>query len=294
MLFAQLLLNGVALGAAYALVALGFVLVLNATGAVNFAHGDMVMAGGFLAVALAGLLPPWATGLGIVLLPAVLVAMAAFGLALSALAYLPLRRQPPVAVFISTIAIGIILTNGVNALFGAAPRATPPLFGAGQLQLGALIISRQALAVIVVAAALIAGLGLLLGRTQLGRKLRATAQDPEMARALGIDVTAMIGLSFALATALAGAAGLLLANQFFIAPSDGGALMLKAYIAVVIGGWGSLRGAVAGALLIALFEVGVAAFVSHPVAESGLFVTVLAILLLRPQGLFGEAAQRRA
>ena len=294
MLLAQLLLNGVALGAAYALVALGFVLVLNATSAVNFAHGDTVMAGGFLAVAMASLVPADLSGLGLLLLPGVLVVMAAFGLVLSWLAYMPLRRQPPVAVFISTIAVGIILANGANAIFGAAPRAAPPLFGAGQLHIGTLIVGRQALAIIVVAAVLIAALGLLLGHTQLGRKLRATAQDPEMARALGIDVTAMIGLSFALATAFAGAAGLLLANQFFITPSDGGPLMLKAYIAVVIGGWGSLRGAVGGALLIALFEVVVAAFVSHPVAEGGLFLAVLAILLLRPQGVFGEAAQRRA
>lgn len=294
MLLAQLLLNGLALGAAYALVALGFVLVLNATSAVNFAHGDTVMAGGLLAVAGASLVPADLSRHGLLLLPGVLVVMAAFGLVLSWLAYMPLRRQPPVAVFISTIAVGIILANGANAIFGAAPRATPPLVGAGQLHVGPLIVGRQALAVIVVAALLIAALGLLLGHTQLGRKLRATAQDPEMAQALGIDVTAMIGLSFALATALAGAAGLLLANQFFITPSDGGPLMLKAYIAVVIGGWGSLRGAVAGALLIAVFEVVVAAFVSHPVAEGGLFVAVLAILLLRPQGVFGEAAQRRA
>ena len=294
MLLAQLLLNGLALGAAYALVALGFVLVLNATSAVNFAHGDTVMAGGLLAVAGASLVPADLSGFGLLLLPGVLVAMAAFGLVLSWLAYMPLRRQPPVAVFISTIAVGIILANGANAIFGAAPRAAPPLVGAGQLHVGPLIVGRQALAVIVVAAVLIAALGLLLGHTQLGRKLRATAQDPEMAQALGIDVTAMIGLSFALAAALAGAAGLLLANQFFITPSDGGPLMLKAYIAVVIGGWGSLRGAVAGALLIAVFEVVVAAFVSHPVAEGGLFVAVLAILLLRPQGVFGEAAQRRA
>ena len=269
-------------------------LVLNATSAVNFAHGDTVMAGGFLAVAMASLVPADLSGLGLLLLPGVLVVMAAFGLVLSWLAYMPLRRQPPVAVFISTIAVGIILANGANAIFGAAPRAAPPLFGAGQLHIGTLIVGRQALAIIVVAAVLIAALGLLLGHTQPGRKLRATAQDPEMARALGIDVTAMIGLSFALATAFAGAAGLLLANQFFITPSDGGPLMLKAYIAVVIGGWGSLRGAVVGALLIALFEVVVAAFVSHPVAEGGLFVAVLAILLLRPQGVFGEAAQRRA
>lgn len=294
MLFAQLLLNALALGAAYALVALGFVLVLNATSAVNFAHGDTVMAGGFVAVALATLVPDQLSGFGLLLLPFVLAVMAAFGLVLSWVAYMPLRGKPPVAVFISTIAVGIVLSNTVNAIFGAAPRAAPALLGGGRIGLGELAIGRQSLAIIVVAAGLVAALGLMLERTQLGRKLRATAQDPEMARAVGVDVGRMIGLSFALAAALAGAAGLLLANQFFVTPSEGGVLMLKAYIAVAIGGWGSLRGAVLGAVLIAVFEVVVATVVSHPVAEGLLYVALFAILLLRPQGLFGEAAQRRA
>src|SRR5882724_146325 len=136
MLALQLLINGLALGAAYALVALGFVLVLNATSAVNFAQGDMVMAGGYVAIALAGALPVP----GIVLLPLVLVLMAALGLAIAALAYLPLAARPPAAVFISTIAVGIVLQNGVNLVFGAAPRATPALLGAGRLEWGGLTI----------------------------------------------------------------------------------------------------------------------------------------------------------
>ena len=298
MLAIQLLINSIALGAAYALIALGFVLVLNATTAVNFAHGEAVVAGGFLAVALAAAAPD--TGLpGIVLLPAVLLIMAAFGLAMSWLVYMPLRRQPPVSVFISTIAFGIVVANSLNALFGAAPRAGPPLFGGGQIALfdsaaGPLIVSEQALATIGVAALLLGGTGVLLTRTQLGRRLRACAQDPEMARAVGIDLTTMTALAFALATALAGAAGLMLANQFFVTAHDGGGLMLKAYIAVVIGGWGSLRGAAAGALLIAVFEVFVAAILSQPVAEALLYIALFAVLALRPQGLFGEAAQRRA
>ena len=294
MLTAQLLLNGLALGAAYALAALGFVLVLNATGAVNFAQGDTVMAGGFLAVALATLLPQEVGLPGLLLLPLVMAGMAAFGLVFAWVAYVPLRERPPVTVFISTIAVGIILANAANAIFGAAPHAAPPLVGGGQVALAGLALSRQSISIIAVAALLIAGLALLLGYTQLGRKLRATAQDPEMARALGIRVGVMIGLSFALAMALAGAAGLLLANQFFVSASDGGALMLKAYIAVVIGGWGRIGGAVLGALLIAMFEVGVAAWASYPVAEGLLYVGLMAILLLRPQGLLGEAARRRA
>jgi branched-chain amino acid transport system permease protein len=130
-------------------------------------------------------------------------------------------------------------------------------------------------------------------RTQLGRRLRATAQDPEMARACGVPVTAMILVTFAIGAACAGAAGLLLANRYFVTPTSGGDLILKAYIAVTVGGWGSVPGAVVGALLIALFEVGVSSVLSYPVALGALYLTLLAILVLRPQGLFGEAVRRR-
>ncbi|WP_207460292.1 branched-chain amino acid ABC transporter permease [Azospirillum sp. SYSU D00513] len=290
MIILQLLVNGVALGAAYALVALGFVLVLNATSAVNFAQGDLVMAGGLLAVAAAPLLPlP-----GVLLLPVVMALMAGLGVLLALAAYMPLRRRPPVSVFISTIAVGIILQNGASVLFGPEPRAAPPLFSGGSLSLGGLVVAEQSLAIIAVAGLLIAAQGWLFARTQLGRRLRATAQDPEMARACGVPVTAMILATFALGTAYAGVAGLLLANQFFVAPTAGGDLILKAYIAVTIGGWGSVPGAVAGALVIALFEVGVSSVLSYPVALGALYVTLLLILVARPQGLFGEAARRRA
>ncbi len=272
----QLALNGLALGAAYALVALGFVLVLNATGAVNFAQGDLVMAGGYAAAALATVLPVP----GLALLPI--------------LGYFPLMRRPATAVFVSTIAIGLVLQNAALSLFGPEPRTAPPVWVSEPLRWGGLALSHQALAVIAIAALLVSGQGWLLARTRLGRSLRATAQDREMAAALGIPVHAMIALSFALAAALAGAAGALLANQFFVTPTAGGALILKAYIAVVIGGWGSLAGAVAGALLVGLFETVVAAEVSYTAASALLYAALLMILLVRPQGLFGEAAGRRA
>jgi branched-chain amino acid transport system permease protein len=285
----QLVINGLALGAAYALVALGFVLVLNATGAVNFAQGDMVMAGGFVTVALAQVLPlP-----GILLLPLVLALMALLGLAFSLLAYFPLMRRPPVSVFISTIALGIMFQNTANALFGAEPRKAPALFGEHLYHLGRLDIGEQSLAIILVAALLILGQHFLFARTQLGRALRATAQDRDMARAVGIPVVRMIALTFALASALGGAAGLLLANQYFVDPTRGTDLIVSAYIAVVIGGWGSLPGAVLGALLIALFEVIVSAYVSYTASTALLYAALLAILFFRPQGLFGERVQRR-
>src|SRR5262249_43829965 len=152
-------------------------------------------------------------------------------------------------------AAGIMLQNGTNAIFGAEPRAAPALVGNGLVQLGPVGLSAQALAVIAVASVLIAGQHILFMHTRLGRQLRATAQDREMAEAVGIHVNRLNAPPAAPAAALAGAAGLLLANSFFVTPSDGTGYMLKAYIAVTIGGWGSVPGALAGAMLIALFEV---------------------------------------
>jgi branched-chain amino acid transport system permease protein len=303
----QTLVNALALGSAYALLALGFVLIVNATSAVNFTQGDMVMAGGYVAIALASSID----APGIVLLPLVVVAMLVLGALFSLAAYFPLKSRPPVSVFISTIALGIIFQNSANALYGAAPRAAPPLVSGGQVEAMGLALPMQSAAIIVVAAVLISLQWWLFARTPLGRKLRATAQDRGMAEALGIRVNWMIALTFGLASALAGAAGLLLANQFFVSPTDGTNYIIKAYIAVTIGGWGSLPGAVLGAFLIALFEVvypslpvllgaadsarpWVQGLFSHTVATIILYAVVLLILFLRPQGLFGEVVQRRA
>jgi branched-chain amino acid transport system permease protein len=127
--------------------------VLNATGAVNFAQGDLVMTGGYAAILLAGVLPVP----GILLLPVVLVLMAVLGLAFSALAYFPLRARPPATVIISTIALGIVLQNGVNLFFGAAPRAAPPLFAGGTVTRGGVVVARHSLAILAVAALIVLG-----------------------------------------------------------------------------------------------------------------------------------------
>jgi branched-chain amino acid transport system permease protein len=300
----QLLLNALALGASYALLALGFVLILNATSAVNFTHGDIVMAGGYVAFALHALLG-WP---GALLLPLVVALMALAGVLFSLLAYFPLKDRPPVSVFISTIALGIVFQNSANALIGAEPRKGPPLLGEGQLAFGGVTMSEQAVGIIGVAALLIGAQHLLLNRTGVGRRLRATAQDRQMAEAVGIRVNRMIALTFAIGSALAGAAGLMLANTFFVSPTDGSNYILKAYIAVTIGGWGNLYGAVCGAMIIALFEV---LFPSTPVllpalkntapwlftqtmSSIVLYIGLLAIMFFRPQGLFGEKVQKRA
>lgn len=300
----QFLLNALALGASYALLSLGFVLILNATSAVNFAQGDLVMAGGYATIALHA----WLRWPGAALLPLVVAVMAAVGLLFSLLAYFPLRNRPPVSVFISTIALGIVFQNSANALIGAEPQKGPSLIGDRQLVFAGLSLNTQALAIIGVAAVLIGGQHLLLNHTGIGRRLRATAQDRTIAEALGVPVNAMIALTFALGAGLAGAAGLMLSNTFFVSPTDGANYILKAYIAVTIGGWGSLHGAVCGALLIALFEVifpalpllvpgleGVAPWLFTQTSSSILlYIGLLAIMFFRPQGLFGEKVQKRA
>ena len=303
----QTLINALALGSAYALLALGFVLIVNATSAVNFTQGDMVMAGGYVAIALAGVLDVP----GVILLPLVIVLMVVLGLVFSLLAYFPLKSRPPVSVFISTIALGIVFQNTANAIYGAAPRGAPPLISGGQIEMAGLALPEQSAAIIVVAALLIFGQWWLFAKTPLGRRLRATAQDRAMAEAIGIRVNWMIAFTFGLSAALAGAAGLLLANQFFVSPTDGTNYIIKAYIAVTIGGWGSLTGAALGALLIALFEVvypqlpilvgltessraALQGVFSQTTGTILLYVAVLIILFVRPQGIFGELAQRRA
>ena len=286
----QLAINGVALGAAYALIALGFVFIVNATGAVNFAHGDLVMAGGYVAVGLGAMAPlPM-----IILLPLVAAIMFVLGVAVSLVAYFPLINRPPSTVFISTLLCGIILQNAFVVLFGPQAHAAPPLLKSGVAHVGEIEVSIQAMGTMVVAAILIGLQYLLFARTQLGRRLRATAEDRQMAQAVGIPAYALIASTFGLGTALAGVAGALLSNQFFVYPTGGIPLSVYAYIAVVIGGWGSIAGAVIGAMIISLFQVVVSAYVSYAAATGLLYVTLLLIFVVRPQGIFGERVQRRA
>jgi branched-chain amino acid transport system permease protein len=285
----QLIINGIALGALYALVTLGFVFVINATGAVNFAQGELVMAGGYAAVVLQPVISA-----GPLILVVVAVIMFFVGLALALVAYFPLMRRPPATVFISTLLCGIFLQSLFVVVFGPEARAGPPLFSSSLVRLGPVEISQQSAGIVLVAAILILLQFVVFSRTQIGRKLRATTQDREMAQAIGIPALRMIAITFGIGASLAGVAGALLANQYFVWPTGGITLTVIAYMAVVIGGWGNIPGAVVGAMLIALFQVVVASFVSYTAATILLYLMVLWVFIVRPQGLFGEHAPRRA
>jgi branched-chain amino acid transport system permease protein len=290
MITIQLILNALALGMAYALVALGFVLALNAAGAVNFAHGDLVVLGGAVAVLLAG----WLGLPGVLLLPLVALAVAAAGVIAAHVAILPLARRPPEATFVATIALAAIIEQGLTLSMGAAPRTTPPFLGSGAVTVAGTALGLQPVAIVLVGGVLVAGLWFLLERTQIGRRMRAVASDRHMARAVGIPVARYVTLSLALAGALAGIAGFLLGHQFLVTPTQGAGHMLKAYIAVALGGWGSVPGALIGALAIGVFETFVSASVGDAWASAALYIAVLLVLTVRPRGLFGEPVGQRA
>jgi branched-chain amino acid transport system permease protein len=290
MLTLQLVLNALALGMAYALVALGFVLALNASGAVNFAHGDLVVLGGAVAVLLAS----WLGLPGFLLLPLVALALAGAGVLAAHVAILPLARRPPEATFVATIALAAMIEQTLTVTMGAAPRTAPPFLGSGAVTIAGTALGLQPLAIVIVGAVLVAALWFLLERTQIGRRMRAVASDRHMARAVGIPVRRYVTLSLALSGALAGIAGFLLGHQFLVTPTQGAGHMLKAYIAVALGGWGSVPGALIGALAIGLFETFVSAEVGDAWASAALYIAVLLVLTLRPRGLFGEPVGQRA
>jgi branched-chain amino acid transport system permease protein len=275
---------------AYALVALGFVLALNAAGTVNFAHGDLVVLGGAVAM-FAG---AWIGLPGVVLLPVVALALGLAGIVAARVAILPLAGRPPEATFVATIALAAIIEQGLTLAMGGAPGTAPPLAGSGSLPIASLALGRQPVAIVVVGAALVLAVWFLLERTQTGRRMRAVSADRYMARAVGIPVGRYVMLSLALAGALAGIAGLLLGHQFLVQPTQGAGYMLKAYMAVALGGWGSVPGALLGALAIGFFETFVSTGFGDAWASAALYIAVLLLLSFRPQGLLGEPVGRRA
>jgi branched-chain amino acid transport system permease protein len=280
----ELVLTGLAMGCIYALLALGFVLILNASGAINFAQGELVMLGGFVVVWLsADVALPWYAVLGLGA-----AAMAGLGVALERFAFRPLKGQPFVTVFISTIGVGIVLRNLALVVWGPAPRSLPALVRPDVLRLGGAVVSTQHLFIVGVTLALLLVLQAFFARTRTGIWMRAAAQDEETARLLGVRTGRTMVLTFVLSSLLAGLAGFLLAPVFFVYPDIGHLLILKLFIAVVIGGFGSVPGAILGGLFLGLIEVLAAAYVSSLYKDVIAFAVLMLFLFLRPEGLLGE------
>jgi len=286
----QVLFSGLALGSIYALVALGFVLIIRATNVVNFAQGDFAMLGAFAMLTLLTTvgLPYWAA------LLLGLVVMAVFGLLFNYGVYYPLRNRSFLPVIISTLGASIFLQNTVLAAFGPQPQPLERVFKTQGFEVGGVFLDSQYLLILAVTAVAVAFQYFLFEKTLLGKKLQATSQDKDMARLVGIPVALMIAITFIYSATLGGLAGILVAPVLFVSIGMGSVIALKAFSATIIGGFGDVKGAIVGGLLLGVVESFGAHYVSVPYKDAFAFLLLFIFLLFRPQGLFGERISEKA
>ena len=286
----QLLFSGLAVGAVYSLVALGFVLIIRATNVVNFAQGDFAMIGAFAMVTMLMTLklPYW---LAFVLALAV---MTVFGVIFNYAVYYPLRNRSFLPVIISTLGASIFMQNAVLGIFGPQPRPLEKVFKTPGFEVAGVFLDSQYLVILAVTLIAVAFQYFFFEHTLLGKKLQATSQDKDMARLVGIPVAWMIALTFVYSATLGGLAGILIGPVLFVSIGMGSTIALKAFSATVIGGFGDVTGAIVGGLLLGVVESFGAAYVSVPYKDAFAFLLLLIFLLIRPQGIFGEKISEKA
>jgi branched-chain amino acid transport system permease protein len=292
----QQLVNGIALGAIYGLIAIGYTMVYGIIGMINFAHGEIYMIGAFISlIAFMALGIAGVSFVPLALLLVLLIAMlftAAYGWAVERIAYRPLRASFRLAPLISAIGMSIFLQNYVQLLQGARVKTLQPVVQGGiALTTGAfgVQVSYLQLFIVVLTVVLMAGFTYVIAATPLGRAQRAVAQDAVMAALLGVNVDRTISLTFLIGAALAAVAGMMVllyygVIDFFIGFSAG----IKAFTAAVLGGIGSLPGAMLGGLLIGLIEALWSGYASVEYKDVMVFLVLVLVLVLRPSGLFGR------
>ena len=292
----QQLINGLALGSIYALIALGYTMVYGVLRFINFAHSDVLMLGAFaaffLAPVVATIIPgPSYTGAMVVTVAAALIC-AAIGILIELLAYRPLRQRPKLTVLITAIGVSLFIefTCQHNLVFGAKTRPFPKLIPEHNFHFGGLILSNQDIVVPVVTAILLAGLWFVVQRTRIGTAMRAVAFNPQAAALMGVNISRVISFTFGLGSALAAVAGVLYAMKApGIEPLMGIQPGLRAFVAAVLGGIGNLPGAALGGLLLGLLETFAGGIPGISNYRDGIaFAILILILMFRPAGLLGK------
>ncbi|MGG5822060.1 branched-chain amino acid ABC transporter permease [Falsiroseomonas sp. HW251] len=290
-MLAQQLANGLVLGAIYGLSALGFTLVFGAARIVNFAYGEILMLGAFFTVALTS-----ALGLDFFLaLPIAMAGAAALSVAMFYVALRPVMRgshtslQAELQIILVTLGLLYLLREAAVMIWGTAPRQLD-LGVPGIVEIGDVIMTNSRLVVLAIMAALVVGLYWLLYRTRIGKALRAIAQNRDGALAIGLNPDRIIAFVFAVSGAMACAAGSLLGSLYAVEPAMGGPPLLKSFVIVIFGGLGSVPGAIIGGLAIGLIETMAGAYLSFAFKDVYTFLVLIAVLVVRPAGLFGRAS----
>jgi branched-chain amino acid transport system permease protein len=296
--FVQQLINGLTLGSIYGLIAIGYTMVYGIIGMVNFAHGDVFMVSVFISLITLLFLTTW-LGIGSIALALMIVLVVAMvftsivNWTIERVAYRPLRGSFRLAPLISAIGMSIFLSNFVQVAQGQRNKSTPPLFNDVIVLMSGdgydVTLSYKQIAIWLVTAVLLAGFWLLVTRTALGRAQRACEQDQKMAALVGVDVDRTISMTFVIAAALASVAGTMYLMYYgVISFSDGFVPGVKAFTAAVLGGIGSLPGALVGGLLIGLIETMWSAYFSIDYKDVAAFCILVITLIFLPQGLFGR------
>ncbi|OEH92678.1 branched-chain amino acid ABC transporter permease [Bacillus solimangrovi] len=288
-MFLEQLINGLTLGSIYAIVALGYTLVFGVLGIINMAHGEIFMFGAFMGVVIT-----YTLELPLVLAFAVAIVITGIlGLFLEWLALRPLRGKKGVshlAPLISTIGVSIFLENLAHHLFGAGNHPFRTSFSELSFQIGSVTVYAVQLVIFIIAIILMVGLSFWLSKTKAGKALRACAEDLDAASLLGVNTKKMITMTVIIASAMGGIAGVLVGMAFnSVTPQMGLSMGLKGLAIIILGGMGSIRGAMFGGLILGLSETMIVVFGESGYRDAIAFVAIIIILLVRPQGLFGQA-----
>ena len=292
MTFLTYLINGISLGSVYAIIALGYTMVYGIAKMLNFAHGDVIMVGGYISYFAANSfgLPP------IVSVLAASLVCTCLGIVIERLAYKPLRSSASLAVLITAIGVSYFLQNGAMLVWSSNPRVYASLVGFKGFNMfgGRLNVSGEAVVTVLACIVIMAGLTYLTQKTKLGKAMRACSEDKAAAQLMGINVDSTISATFAIGSALAAVAGVLLCSSYStLMPTTGSMPGIKAFTAAVFGGIGSIPGAFLGGLLLGIIEKFAQAYISTQLSDAIVFAVLIIVLLVKPSGLLGTAEREK-
>ncbi|NLW11898.1 MAG: branched-chain amino acid ABC transporter permease [Clostridiaceae bacterium] len=281
------LINGISLGSIYAIIALGYTMVYGIAKMLNFAHGDVIMVGGYISfVVTANLgLPP------AVAIVAAVAVCTALGVIIEKLAYKPLRAAPSLAVLITAIGVSYFLQNAALLIWSSNPKSYSSMFSFEPLRLfnNRLSITSVTIVTVVTGIVVMAALTLIISKTKMGKAMRAVSEDKDAAQLMGIGVNKTISITFAIGSGLAAIAGVLLASAYpIIMPTMGSMPGIKAFTAAVFGGIGSVPGAMLGGILLGVIEIIGRAYISSELSDAIVFSVLIIVLLVKPTGLLGK------
>ena len=284
------LITGISLGSIYAIIALGYTMVYGIAKMLNFAHGDVIMVGGYMCYCATTYMG-WSPLLGVLLAMAVCTVL---GIVIERLAYKPLRRAPSLAVLITAIGVSYFLQNAALLIWTSNPKSFSPIVGRGAVRLGEMQITHVTLVTIGACLVIMVALTLFTSRTKLGTAMRAVSEDKGAAQLMGINVNTTISTAFAIGSALAAVAGVLLCSAYpMLVPTTGSMPGIKAFTAAVFGGIGSIPGAMLGGILLGIIETFCRAYISMELSDGIVFGVLILVLLVKPAGLLGKQMREK-